>query len=153
MRRRVLIGALVLATGCTHAQAPKARLAGEILATPGISDGYQAQLRALNQALTESNGKLAAALSEVRTLWGFIPMCSRCKKMRDDEGYWEDVENYLRRNSEAVVSLGKCPACARSDEQDAVIKRIRPARPEAEPPVNLSDEYNKSDLKYLPISI
>ncbi len=78
-----------------------------------ISDGYQSQLRELNRELVAANDRLGTALSEVRTLRGFVPICSRCKKVRDDEGYWDEVESYLGRHSEAVLSQGVCPDCSR----------------------------------------
>ena len=77
-----------------------------------ISDGYQASLRELNQQLAESNEKLRVALSEVKTLRGFLPICGRCKRIRNDEGYWDEVESYLGAHSDAVLSHGICPACA-----------------------------------------
>lgn len=77
-----------------------------------ISDRYQADLRETNSELVTANERLHAALSEVRTLGGFIPICACCKKVRDDGGYWDDVENYIGRHSDAVLSTGRCPTCA-----------------------------------------
>jgi PAS domain S-box-containing protein len=57
--------------------------------------------------------KLQEALAELKTLRGIIPVCSFCKKVRDDQGYWEQVEVYIRKNSEANVSHGICPDCLR----------------------------------------
>nr|WP_320132854.1 diguanylate cyclase [uncultured Holophaga sp.] len=71
-----------------------------------ISDRYQAQLRL-------SNAELGQALAEVRTLQGFIPICAKCKRIRDDQGFWEQVESYLVRHSGATFSHGVCPECAR----------------------------------------
>jgi diguanylate cyclase (GGDEF)-like protein len=76
-----------------------------------IGDGYQQQLRGLNQELVEANRRLSQALQEVRTLQGFIPICARCKRVRDDEGYWDQVESYISRRSDAVFSHGVCPDC------------------------------------------
>ena len=56
--------------------------------------------------------QLIDALAEVKTLRGILPMCSYCKKIRDDEGYWEQVEVYLSSHSNAAVSHGLCPECA-----------------------------------------
>lgn len=52
---------------------------------------------------------LKKALSEIRTLEGFIPICAGCKKIRDDRGFWEQVENYVTRHTEAKFSHGICP--------------------------------------------
>ena len=56
-------------------------------------------------------GDLQEALSQVKTLSGFIPICASCKKIRDDKGYWEQVEVYIRDHSEAEFSHGICPEC------------------------------------------
>jgi uncharacterized PurR-regulated membrane protein YhhQ (DUF165 family) len=57
--------------------------------------------------------RLKEALSEVKTLRGFLPICARCKKIRDDEGYWQQIEKYVQAHSEAQFSHGICPDCAR----------------------------------------
>ncbi|PKN24169.1 MAG: hypothetical protein CVU65_12525 [Deltaproteobacteria bacterium HGW-Deltaproteobacteria-22] len=56
---------------------------------------------------------LRRALSEVKTLSGLLPICSSCKKIRDDKGYWSQVEIYLRRHTDAEFSHGICPECVR----------------------------------------
>jgi PAS domain S-box-containing protein len=57
--------------------------------------------------------KLQEALAKVKTLNGFLPICASCKKIRDDEGYWEQIEKYISEHSEAVFSHGICPECAK----------------------------------------
>lgn len=54
---------------------------------------------------------LERALSEVRQLQGIIPICASCKNVRDDQGYWHQVETYLRSHSNADFSHGLCPSC------------------------------------------
>ena len=56
--------------------------------------------------------KLQVALDKVKVLSGFLPICSSCKKIRDDKGYWNQIEEYIREHSEAEFSHGICPACA-----------------------------------------
>ncbi len=56
---------------------------------------------------------LQAAMSKVRTLSGFLPICAHCKKIRDDQGYWTQIESYIRNHSEAEFSHGICPECAK----------------------------------------
>ena len=56
--------------------------------------------------------KLQKALSEVKTLSGFLPICASCKKIRDDKGYWNQIESYIKDHSEAQFSHGICPDCA-----------------------------------------
>ena len=57
--------------------------------------------------------ELQKALVQVKTLSGFIPICSSCKKVRNDSGYWEQVEAYISTRSEAEFSHSICPDCAR----------------------------------------
>lgn len=54
---------------------------------------------------------LQLALAEIKTLKGIVPICSFCKKIRDDKGYWEQVEVYVKRHTEADFSHGICPEC------------------------------------------
>jgi sensor domain CHASE-containing protein len=56
-------------------------------------------------------GELKAALSKVKQLSGFLPICASCKKIRDDKGYWNQIESYIRDHSEAKFSHGLCPEC------------------------------------------
>jgi DNA-binding response OmpR family regulator len=56
--------------------------------------------------------QLQEALAEIKTLKGFIPICASCKKIRDDEGYWNQLEIYLSKHTDAVFSHGLCPDCA-----------------------------------------
>ena len=56
---------------------------------------------------------LQKALSEVKTLRGFLPICSHCKKIRDDKGYWNQIETYIHDHSEAEFSHGICQECAK----------------------------------------
>ena len=55
--------------------------------------------------------KLESALSKVKLLSGFIPICASCKNIRNDKGYWEQVEVYVRDHSEAEFTHGVCPDC------------------------------------------
>lgn len=55
--------------------------------------------------------ELRAALARVKTLHGLLPICSGCKRIRTDQGYWEQIEVYLRAHSDAEFSHGLCPAC------------------------------------------
>lgn len=57
--------------------------------------------------------QLQQALSKVKLLSGFLPICASCKKIRDDKGYWNQVEFYIKEHSEAEFSHGICPECAK----------------------------------------
>jgi PAS domain S-box-containing protein len=56
--------------------------------------------------------ELTAALARVKTLDGLLPICSSCKKIRDDKGYWQQVETYVKKHSDAEFTHGLCPDCA-----------------------------------------
>jgi len=64
---------------------------------------------ALEMTITE----LRRALSEIKTLRGIVPICASCKKIRDDKGYWSQVEVYVCEHSEAQFSHGICPDCVK----------------------------------------
>jgi len=51
-------------------------------------------------------------LNEINQLRGLLPICAKCKKVRDDKGYWKQIEQYIQERSEAVFSHGLCPECA-----------------------------------------
>ncbi len=57
--------------------------------------------------------ELQEALNKVKTLSGLLPICSSCKKVRDDSGYWNQIEVYIRDHSEADFSHSICPDCAK----------------------------------------
>jgi PAS domain S-box-containing protein len=57
--------------------------------------------------------KLQDALNKIKTLRGLIPICAACKNIRDDKGYWHQVEEYIRDHSEAQFSHGICPECSK----------------------------------------
>lgn len=61
--------------------------------------------------------ELRDALAHVRTLRGLIPICAWCKKIRNDRGYWEQLEAYIKNHSEADFTHGMCPDCAREQTE------------------------------------
>jgi hypothetical protein len=56
--------------------------------------------------------QLQSSLEQVNLLSGLLPICASCRKIRDDKGYWNLIENYIRDHSEAEFSHGICPECA-----------------------------------------
>lgn len=56
--------------------------------------------------------ELQTALAEIKTLSGLIPICAHCKKIRDDKGYWNNIESYIETHTEGQFSHGLCPQCA-----------------------------------------
>ncbi len=57
-------------------------------------------------------GELREALDQVKRLSGLLPICATCKKIRDDKGYWNEIESYICEHSEADFTHGICPECA-----------------------------------------
>lgn len=71
------------------------------------------QLNITNTVLVKKNEDLEKALAKVKTLSGLLPICSHCKKIRDDKGYWNQIEGYIQQHSEAEFSHGICQECAK----------------------------------------
>jgi hypothetical protein len=76
----------------------------------------------LQKALFEHIQDLRQALNRVKRLEGIIPICMDCKKIRDDQNSWNQLEQYITDHSEAMFSHGICPEC--SKEQMKIIERI-----------------------------
>ena len=70
------------------------------------------QLKETNRELVRKNAALGKALAEVKILSGLLPICSHCKKIRDDKGYWGQIESYIHEHSDAEFSHSICPECA-----------------------------------------
>jgi DNA-binding response OmpR family regulator len=71
------------------------------------------ELKNRRDALERHAVELEKALAEIKVLRGVIPICAACKKIRDDKGYWSQLEIYIRERSEAEFSHGICPDCAK----------------------------------------
>ena len=84
---------------------------GEVLWTGIFYDITERKKR--EEDMKELISKLQKAIEEIKILRGILPICSNCKKIRDDKGYWNQIESYIRDHSEAVFSHGICPECAR----------------------------------------
>lgn len=61
----------------------------------------------------ELNAKLIEAMSHIKQLRGLLPICANCKKIRNDQGYWEQVETYFQEHSDVAFTHGFCPECVR----------------------------------------
>jgi len=62
--------------------------------------------------LEKTTARLQEAHDNIKTLEGLLPMCANCKNIRDDNGYWQQLEIYIRDHSQATISHGICPTCA-----------------------------------------
>ena len=128
---------LVLLTGRARTEDVVAGLqsgADDYLTKPVDRDELEARLGVarrvvqLQQRLADRVAELELALSRVRQLQGLLPICSYCKRIRDDKNYWSQVESYIAEHLDIRFSHGICPSCL-----DAVLKNE-----EVEPPVNHS---------------
>lgn len=67
--------------------------------------------------------ELTQALAEVKQLSGMLPICGQCKKVRDDQGYWSQIETYLSQHTEATFTHGLCPECSAAFRQEMQARR------------------------------
>lgn len=74
---------------------------------------HHEELKEAHDKIETQNKELTEALSKVKLLSGFIPICASCKKIRDDKGYWTQIEAYIKEHSMAEFSHGICPECAK----------------------------------------
>ncbi len=65
----------------------------------------------MEKKLKEKNSQLQEALDNIKTLKGLIPICANCKNIRDDKGYWNKLESYIEKHSDALFSHSMCPTC------------------------------------------
>ncbi len=70
------------------------------------------------QEIEKKNQQLNKQLHEIKTLRGLLPICSYCKNIRNDEGYWEGIEGYIHEHSGAEFSHGICPQCLKKEHPD-----------------------------------
>lgn len=72
--------------------------------------------------LIMKNKQLEKAMSEIKTLSGLLPICSYCKKVRDDSGYWENVDSYIHKHSNAELTHSICNECMEKYFSDEALK-------------------------------
>ena len=80
-------------------------------------------LKEQRDLLVQQKKELEAALAQVKQLEGIIPICTYCKKIRDDQKSWHQLEKYISEHSEAVFSHGACPDCF--EEQMKIIENMK----------------------------
>ena len=110
-----------------YAGAPLVTSAGHSLGSLCVIDREPRKLRDDQKACLESlarlvmtslelrrvSAALASATNNLKVLSGLLPICAGCKQVRDDQGYWQQVEHYVQQHSEATFTHGMCPACAK----------------------------------------
>ena len=77
------------------------------------TDRLERSVKERTKDLRDANEKLTESLTNIKTLKGLLPICAGCKKIRDDKGYWNQIESYVRSHSEAEFTHGLCPDCMR----------------------------------------
>jgi sensor domain CHASE-containing protein len=95
----------------------------------------------LSQVAFAHNRKLQEALAEVKTLSGLLPICGSCKQVRDDSGYWNQIETYITKHTDAAVSHGLCPECT--------VKQLEAAGIKVPDAMNLAAAQQKQKKKWL----
>ena len=87
-----------------------------------FKDGCERELQYLLKIneIKQVNKELQEALAEVKALSGLLPICSSCKKIRDDKGYWKQLEGYIQEHSDAEFTHGICPECVEKLYPDLV---------------------------------
>lgn len=85
----------------------------ELLRLYGSVIGYMCARKKIEAERTELIAELREALANIKTLHGLIPICCNCNKIRDDQGFWKRVEEYLQDHSNLDFSHGLCPACTK----------------------------------------
>ncbi|MCP4628344.1 MAG: hypothetical protein GY850_33245, partial [bacterium] len=89
------------------------------------TNAFMVKIDEKNKALIQEKDKLQEALAEVKTLGGLLPICASCKKIRDDKGYWNNLEAYIEKHSDVSFSHGICTECSDRlyGKEDWYIKR------------------------------
>jgi len=83
---------------------------GEIIGSIVVNEDIT-ELKKAHEEQKKLNDELGEALSKVKLLSGFLPICANCKKIRDDSGYWKQIEKYISEHSEAAFTHSICPEC------------------------------------------
>ncbi|MEM8933974.1 MAG: triple tyrosine motif-containing protein, partial [Acidobacteriota bacterium] len=102
---------------------------------------YRLRTRALRRRQERLEREVADAVDRLKVLRGLLPICASCKKIRDDGGYWSQIEQYVSSHSEAEFSHGLCPDCVGQYLHDTelgttAIQQIVQAGPKADEPLN-----------------
>ena len=107
--------------------------ADDYITKPVDREEFEARLQVasrivgLQQRLSDRVTELEVALTRVRQLQGLLPICAYCKRIRDDQNYWNQVETYLAEHTDVQFSHGICPSCF-----ERVIQDERPGAPPKE---------------------
>ncbi len=95
-----------------HTNEPITEHQCELLRLFGAAIGYLCARKCVEEEREKLIVDLQDALARIKTLHGLIPICAECKKIRDDQGYWNQIEGYIKKHSEAEFTHSLCPECA-----------------------------------------
>jgi ligand-binding sensor domain-containing protein len=76
-----------------------------------VRGGHELRVRRLKAREKELAAKVEAAVAQIKTLSGLLPICASCKKVRDDKGYWNQIESYVQEHTQADFTHSVCPEC------------------------------------------
>jgi hypothetical protein len=96
---------------------PIRNMEGQVIGASSIARDITKQKQADDERLRLIK-ELTEALAHVKNLSGLLPICASCKRIRDDQGYWQQVETYITRHSDAVFTHGICPECVKNFHQE-----------------------------------
>ena len=113
---------LLVEDNADHRELMRLALTGHDLTwqVEGVVSGEAALRHLAEEEREKLIRELQEALAKVKTLTGLLPICASCKKIRDDKGYWNQIEVYIRDHSEAEFSHGICPDCMKKLYPDEV---------------------------------
>jgi len=97
---------------------------------------YELRVIGLKVREKELQARVTEAVAKVKVLSGLLPICASCKKVRDDKGYWNQIETYIREHSDTQISHGLCPDCVRKlypDFSDEILRRGEVPPPPPDP--------------------
>ena len=116
----LLVACIITSLGVWLAGSPNLSLGltltaiSALLLAPPLTYGYLVLLRKLSLA----NNELSTALHKVKELSGLLPICASCKSIRNDAGYWQEVEAYIQDHSSAQFTHSICPICSKDLKQE-----------------------------------
>ena len=99
--------------GDTQYQALIEKILGYLLGFIFIAIGIWSWIPRMIELQNKRKKELEEATQKIKVLSGFLPICASCKKIRDDKGYWNQIESYIRNHSEAEFSHSICPECSK----------------------------------------
>ncbi len=108
--------ASAVGVGAFLAKPPKVRELSQAIVIARARFSDLLKLRRTNDALHRRTRELEEAMAKIKTLRGLVPICASCKKIRSDQGYWQQLEGYLTEHSEADFTHGLCPECLKEIE-------------------------------------